>query len=102
MDADKLAEFAIARIRDVLADDMNYQHASLKLGGIWNWCVMAAEYQRHGDRVGSHIEVKMRPGIGARMETKPAPCCDGEAKLGPGWRAPGCVHYVSVHQPSTG
>lgn len=41
----KYAE-AIARIKEILADDKNYQANSLKLGGIWDVCDRHAEYRR--------------------------------------------------------
>jgi hypothetical protein len=39
------AEMALASIKRILADDVNYQTAVLKLGGIWSWCDSVGEYE---------------------------------------------------------
>lgn len=58
--SERKAQFAIDRIRDILADDANYQSASLKLGGIWNWCDITAQYRRFNHTLGSAIEVNIK------------------------------------------
>ena len=40
------AEFVLANIRRVLADDKNYRQPSLKIGGIWSLCDKFAEFTR--------------------------------------------------------
>ena len=67
MSSEKLAEFALARIRDVLGDDVNYQTSALKLGGIWNWCDVVAEYRRGEHTLGKFLEVQMKDSIGGAV-----------------------------------
>lgn len=38
-------ETAIKMIRHILDDDKNYQHASLKIGGIWQQCIHVANFR---------------------------------------------------------
>lgn len=73
---DRRARFAIDRIRDILADDANYQTAALKLGGIWNWCDITGEYRRFEATIGGAIEVKIKPRWIASQD--PTSCSGGK------------------------
>lgn len=53
-------EHAIEQIRRVLADDVNYQTADLKLGGIWHLCDTVASYRRFSSDFGRGVEVILK------------------------------------------
>ena len=62
-------EIAMARIRDILEDDENYQTDTLKLGGIWACCEYAATYRRYIDtNINDSIEVIERVQTGLNSD----------------------------------